>query len=47
MLTQDAYQGPKPPVLPDYLDEAVSASVRLPGPHKLLVIQALELMPVA
>lgn len=47
MLPQDAYQGPRPPKLPDYLDDTVSAAASLPAPHKLLVIQALELMPVA
>ena len=43
MLPQDSYQGMRPPVLPDYLDDTVSVSVQLPVPRPLIVIQALEL----
>jgi hypothetical protein len=46
MLPQDSYQGPRPPVLPDYLDDTVSAVVRVPAVHKMIVIQALELTPI-
>lgn len=46
MLPQDSYQGARPPVLPDYLDEAVSAPVQVPAAHKLVVIQGLELTPI-
>lgn len=42
MLPQDAYRGTRPPVLPDYLDDTVSASVLVPRMNKLIVIQALE-----
>jgi len=46
MLPQDAYQGPRPPLLPDYLDDTVSASVRTPTMRKMVLIQALELAPI-
>lgn len=46
MLPQDGYRGPRPPILADYLDNTVSASVRVPAAHKMLVIQALELAPI-
>jgi hypothetical protein len=45
MLPQDSYRGPRPPVLPDYLDETVSAAVQVPAQHKMVIIQALELTP--
>jgi hypothetical protein len=45
MLPQESYQGERPPVLPDYLDDTVSVSVQIPAPHPLIVIQALELRP--
>jgi hypothetical protein len=45
MLPQDAYRGPRPPVLPDYLDDTVSTTVRQPAIHRMVVIQALELTP--
>jgi len=46
MLPQDSYRGPRPPVLPDYLDETLSAAVQVPAQHKMIIIQALELTPV-
>jgi hypothetical protein len=46
MLPQDSYRGARPPVLPDYLDETVSAAVQVPAAHKMVIIQALELTPV-
>jgi hypothetical protein len=45
-LPQDSYRGPRPPVLADYLDDAVAASVRIPATHKMVVVQALELTPI-
>ncbi len=42
MLPQDSYLGQRPPVLPDYLDESVSAQVTLPATQKMVVIQGLE-----
>jgi hypothetical protein len=35
--------GPRPPPLPDYLDDAVAAGVRLPATQKVVLIQAVEL----
>ena len=46
MLSQDEFLGERPPVLPDYLDDSVSADVALPAQQKLLVIQGLELSPL-
>jgi hypothetical protein len=46
MLPQDSYQGQRPPVLNDYLDDTVSAAVQLPAIHKMIIIQALELTPI-
>jgi hypothetical protein len=43
MLPQAAYLGDRPPLLRDYHDELVAASVRLPAHQKMIVIQALEL----
>jgi hypothetical protein len=43
VLPQDSYYGPRPPVLPDYLHDAVSAAVQAPDPRKIIIIQALEL----
>jgi hypothetical protein len=43
MLPQGAYMGPRPPTLPDYLDDAVSATVQAPATQKLILVQALEL----
>lgn len=46
MLPQDSYQGQRPPVLPDFLDNAVSATVQLPALSKMIIIQGLELTPI-
>lgn len=46
MLPQDSYQGVRPPVVADYLDTAVATSARVPAPHKMIIIQALELTPI-
>jgi len=46
MLPQDSYRGPRPPVLVDYVDDTVSAAVRVPAAHKMVVVQALELQPI-
>jgi len=43
LLPQDSYYGARPPVLPDYLDDSVSAPVQAPDPRKIIIIQALEL----
>jgi hypothetical protein len=46
MLPQDGYLGERPPVLADYLDDSVSATVQLPAVRKMVIIQALELTPI-
>jgi hypothetical protein len=46
MLPQDSYSGQRPPVLPDYLDDSVSAAVQVPAAHKMIIIQGLELTPI-
>jgi len=46
MLPQDSYRGSRPPVLLDYLDDTVSASITVPAVHKMVLIQALELNPM-
>jgi hypothetical protein len=43
MLPQDGYLGERPPVLADYLDDAVSAAVEVPAARKMVIVQALEL----
>jgi hypothetical protein len=45
MLPQDSYLGQRPPVLADYLDDAVASAVRLPAIRKMIIVQALELTP--
>jgi hypothetical protein len=45
MLPQDSDRGPRAPVPPDYLDDAVSVVVQAPAAHKMIVISALELTP--
>lgn len=42
MLPQAAYMGCRPPVLPDYLDDSVAATVQLPAVQKMVIIHALE-----
>jgi hypothetical protein len=46
MLPSEAFLGERPPLLVDYLDDAVAADVALPMFHKLIVIQALEITPM-
>src|SRR5579872_458298 len=42
-LPEDVFLGERPPLLRDYLDDSVSAPVRLPATQKTIVIPALEL----
>jgi len=42
MLPQGAWLGTTPPVLPDYFDNGVAATVALPAVQKLLIVQAIE-----
>jgi hypothetical protein len=46
MLSPDVYLGDHPPLLPDYLDDAVSADTLAPLVTKMIVIQALEVTPL-
>jgi hypothetical protein len=47
LLTSDVYLGDRPPRLVDFLDDEVSADVEVPATQKMLVIQGLELTPIA
>ncbi len=46
MFSQDVLLGDRPPTMPDYLDDAVSADVTRPSTYKVIVIQALEVHPL-
>jgi hypothetical protein len=46
MLSPDVFLGDQPPLLPDYLDQAVSADTLSPLVSKMIVIQALEVTPL-
>ncbi len=45
MLPQEAFMGPKPPLLADFADDGVAATVYLPASQKMVVVQGLELSP--
>jgi hypothetical protein len=42
LLPQDAYLGSRPPLLPDMLDNTVSASVQVPAVQKMIVISGMQ-----
>jgi hypothetical protein len=42
MLPQDAFLGERPPTLPDYLDEHVSAEIQIPVTQKVVLIQGVD-----
>ncbi len=46
LFPTDVYLGDRPPLLADFLDEAVAADVRVPTAQKMLVVQGLELTPL-
>lgn len=46
MLPHSAWLGDRPPQLRDYHDDRVAESVSLPGQHRMILIQALELFPL-
>ncbi len=46
MLSAEVFLGERPPLIGDYLDDAVAADVELPQFRKIVVIQALELSPM-
>jgi hypothetical protein len=41
-LPREAIFGRRPPLLPDYLDDAVSAAVELPATRRVILIEGLE-----
>jgi hypothetical protein len=43
MLPQDAYLGQRPPILADYLDDRVAATVAVPFTRRMIVIGGFEL----
>lgn len=47
LLTQDAYLGERPPVLPDFLDDDVASDVSVPATRKMILVQAIEINPMA
>jgi len=47
LLNQAAYLGDRPPLLGDYLDDAVSVLVRVPAVQKMIVVAGIELTPLA
>ena len=42
MLPQNIWLGDRPPMLRDYHDDRVAASVLLPAQHRMIVIHAIE-----
>jgi hypothetical protein len=42
----DVYLSDRPPLLPDFLDDAVAADVRVPMAQKMVVIHGIELAPL-
>jgi hypothetical protein len=42
LLPQDAYLGSRPPLLPDMLDDTVSAPVQVPAVQKMIVISGMQ-----
>jgi hypothetical protein len=46
LLPQAEWLGNNPPYLPDYLDDDVAVSVRLPVTQQIVVVQAITLTSV-
>jgi hypothetical protein len=46
MLPFEVFAGDRPPVLPDYWDNAVSSAVWLPVTRRAIVVQATEITVV-
>ena len=42
MLPQHSWLGPRPPLVPDYFDNSVAATVALPAVQKVVMVQAIE-----
>jgi hypothetical protein len=47
LFRTDVYLGERPPLLPDFLDDDVAARVDVPIVQKLIVVQGMELSPLA
>lgn len=45
MLPREIVHGRRPPMLPDYLDDDVSVDVLLPATRRVIIVQALDLLP--
>jgi ParB-like chromosome segregation protein Spo0J len=43
MLPADVLLSERPPLLPDYLDDDVSAEVQLPATQRVLMVQAIDI----
>jgi hypothetical protein len=43
----DVYLGNRPPLLRDFLDDEVAANVDVPAVQKMIVVQGMELTPLA
>lgn len=43
MLSQSAFAGPRPPLLPDYLSDEVAMAVRLPASQRVVIVQGIEM----
>jgi hypothetical protein len=43
----DVYLGDRPPRLPDFLDDVVAETVDVPVIQKMIVVQGMELSPLA
>jgi len=47
LLSPSTYLGTRPPLLGDYLDSSVAADTSVPVMTKMVVVQAIELSPIA
>jgi len=47
LFATDVYLGDRPPLLTDFLDDDVAAHVDVPVVQKMIVVQAIELKPLA
>ncbi len=47
LLDQAMYLGDRPPILPDYLNDSVSALISIPAVQKMIVVAGMELTPLA
>jgi hypothetical protein len=47
LFATDVYLGDRPPLLRDFLDDEVAADVDVPAVQKMIVVQGMELTPLA